>query len=71
MNTQTRQELLRVLQELSTRHPDVRLGQLIANLSCAAKGPAQEAVWDVEDEELLVAAREHLRRPGQSKSSVA
>ena len=71
MNTQTRQELLRVLQELSTRFPDVRLGQLIANLSYAAKGPSQEAVWDIEDEDLLAAAREHLRRHAQSQSSVA
>jgi hypothetical protein len=67
----SRAELLRVLEELSKRMPEVRLGQLIANLSYAAKGPTQEAVWDIEDEELLKVAKEHLRRHDQSRSSVA
>jgi len=67
MNT-TRQELLKTLEELSEIVPEVRLGQLLANLSYLARGPSQEAIWDVEDEEILAAARQHLeswrsRRP--------
>ena len=60
MTTQVRQEILHVLEELSDCCPNVRFGQLIANLSYLAKGPTNEAIWDVEDEELLVAARQHL-----------
>lgn len=71
MNSPARRELIRVLDELSARMPDVRLGQLVANLAFAAKGPTQEAVWDVEDEELLAAATEQLRCLGHAKSSVA
>jgi len=60
MTSETRRELLRVLDELSTQCPDVRFGQLIANLATLAKGPTVEAIWDVEDEELLQAARQQL-----------
>ena len=60
MTSETRRELLRVLDELSTQCPDVRFGQLIANLATLAKGPTVEAIWDAEDEELLQAARQQL-----------
>jgi hypothetical protein len=70
MTTPIRQEMLHVLAELSTCCPQVRFGQLIANLSYLAKGPTHEAIWDVEDEELLVAARRHLEER-RSKPFVA
>ncbi|HVA45700.1 MAG TPA: hypothetical protein VNH11_04870 [Pirellulales bacterium] len=55
-----RQELLSALAELSGAMPDVRFGQLIANLSTLARGLSAEGLWDAEDEELLAAAREQL-----------
>jgi hypothetical protein len=55
-----RKEALQVLAELSEVAPDVRLGQLVANLSYLARGLSAEAVWDMEDDELLAAARKHL-----------
>lgn len=61
MTPATRNELLRVLAELGETQPDVRLGQLIANLAYAAKGLSNEAVWDAEDAELLAAALQQLR----------
>ena len=60
MTNETRRELLRVLDELSAQCPDVRFGQLMANLATLAKGPIVEAIWDAEDEELLQAARQQL-----------
>ena len=60
MTSETRRELLRVLDELSTQCPDVRFGQLMANLATLAKGPTVEAIWEAEDEELLQAARQQL-----------
>ena len=60
MTDSTRQQLLEVLAELSELCPEMRMGQLIANLSALAKGPTAEAVWDVEDDELLAAARKQL-----------
>jgi hypothetical protein len=60
MTPEIRQRLLQVLGELGAQAPDVRLGQMLANLSYMARGYSAEAIWDVEDEELLEAARTHL-----------
>ena len=61
MMSETRQELLRVLSELSEEYPQARLGQLVSNLATLAKGPTVEAIWDAEDEELLAAAKRQLK----------
>jgi hypothetical protein len=45
---------------LSALCPDVRLGQLIVNLSYLARGMAHESIWDMEDDELLRAARKQV-----------
>ena len=55
--TTTRSELLDVLAELSEACPEMRMGQLLANLATLARGAAVGAIWDAEDEELLDAAR--------------
>jgi hypothetical protein len=55
-----RREVLRALEELSEVCPDYRFGQMIANLAFLARGDAEGAVWDMEDEELLAAAQKHL-----------
>jgi hypothetical protein len=56
-----KQDVLRVLSELVEHCPDVRLGQLMVNLSCIARGPTPEAIWDMEDDELLKAVKSHLK----------
>jgi hypothetical protein len=71
MTTQVRKDILRILAELSDQSPQVRFGQLIANLSYLAKGPTNEAIWDVEDEELLAAARKHLEERRNKEVSAA
>ena len=55
-----KQDILRALAELVEYTPDVRFGQLIANLSVIARGPTPEAVWDMEDDELLEAVKSHI-----------
>jgi len=60
MTNPVRQEVFRILEELSEIVPEVRLGQLMVNLSYLARGLSKEAIWDMEDEELLEAARKHL-----------
>ena len=62
MMSPVRQEVLQILAELSEVAPEVRFGQLIVNLSYMARGLTNEAIWDMEDEELLEAAREHLKQ---------
>lgn len=58
--TAPREELLRLLAELSAADPDLRLGQLMLNLATLALGAKPEAIWDAEDEDLLAAARRLL-----------
>lgn len=55
-----RSELLRALAELSETCPEYRLGQMIADLAMLARGDAEGAIWDLEDSELLAAARKHI-----------
>lgn len=60
MTHETRRELLRVLGELGQQCPEVRFGQLIANLATLANGPTVEAIWDTDDAQLLDAAHRQL-----------
>ena len=56
----TRQELLKLIEELSAACPEYRLGQMILNLAFLAREDGDRFVWDVEDVELIEAARKHL-----------
>ena len=60
--TTTGDELLAAVRELRTLFPDWRVGQLVANLTQAAGRDREGAIWDVEDEELLAAARRLIER---------
>jgi hypothetical protein len=55
-------ELIEAIAELRTLFPDWRMGQLIANLLVAAGAAEPEAIWDIEDEQLLAAARRLVER---------
>jgi hypothetical protein len=54
----TRQEILTRLAKLSELAPDMRFGQLIANLAFLAAGPWDETLWDLEDDQLIGAIRQ-------------
>lgn len=56
-----REEFIRLFDELQQALPEMRLGQLVSNLATIARGPSLEAVWDVEDAELVEAARRQLQ----------
>ena len=67
MTPSTSYRIAVALEELSKIYPQWRFGQLVANVATWAKGPAAESIWDVEDEQFLKAAEEHLH----SKSKTA
>lgn len=71
MTDPIRQEILNSLVELSGLTPDVRFGQLIANLSYLAVGPTNEAIGEMEDHELLGAIRQHIEDLSHRQASVA
>lgn len=60
MMNSTRREILHELGRLSESAPDQRFGQMIANLAFLAAGPWNETLWDLEDEQLLLAIRQQL-----------
>ncbi len=67
MNSQECADLLATIAELRQRYPDWRLGQLVANVA----GWADQEIWDIEDEQLLEAARLHLRQLTPSPATPA
>jgi hypothetical protein len=54
----TRREILDRLARLSELAPDMRFGQLIANLAFMAAGPWDQTLWDLEDDALVGAIRQ-------------
>ena len=62
MTNELRQQVLAALEDLSETYPDWRFGQMISNLATIARGPENESVWDMEDEELLAAIRWQLEQ---------
>ena len=57
-----RKELFGVLEELSSHYPNWRFGQLVANMA----GIAEVNIWDLEDDQLLAVARDHLEHRPQT-----
>ena len=55
-------ELIETVSELRNVFPEMRLGQLLLNLATAAGASDSAAIWDIEDDALLTAARRLLTR---------
>lgn len=64
MNAPPNDELIAALAELHSLFPEWRFGQLVANLVQATGGTHAAAIWDIEDEQLLAAARRLIDRNG-------
>jgi hypothetical protein len=62
MNVSVADELIGAIAELRALFPEWRMGQLVANLVTAAGGTDAGAIWDMEDEALLAAARRLIER---------
>lgn len=60
--TDERRQVLDILGDLSTLHPDVRMGQWLLMFAESARGMAPEAIYDVEDEELIPVMRAFLEK---------
>ena len=56
-------DLFNALAELRRHYPDWRFGQLIANVA----GWVDQNIWDIEDDQLLAAAEEHLTALAQRR----
>jgi hypothetical protein len=67
----TRRQILERLGQLSELAPEIRFGQLIANLSTIAEGPWDETLWNLDDEKLLAAADQFVADLDRRRASVA
>ena len=72
MTSSTGDQLLAAMAELrSSEFPDWRIGQLVANLTQAAGRDREGAIWEVEDDELLAAARRLIDRNRPHRAPLA
>jgi hypothetical protein len=62
MTPTVQDELIQAISDLQATFPDWRFGQLVANLVSAAGATDPGAIWDIEDEQLLIAARRLVER---------
>ena len=71
MITTTHHELIEKLVDLQQLSPDVRFGQLLANLGFLVEDLTDQSLWDVEDARLLEVMEKHRvdllrRRPTEA-----
>ncbi len=59
MTTPTQQETLKLLSEILTLSPQIRIGQLIAWMGELGSVEYQRSLWDLEDEELCCLLQSH------------
>jgi hypothetical protein len=71
MNNSVAEQLSEAISDLRVLFPDWRMGQLVGNLVTAAGGMDAGAIWDVEDEQLLEAARRLIQRNRGRQSAPA
>jgi hypothetical protein len=69
MNAPVTEELIGALSELRAIFPDWRMGQLVANLVMAGGGADAAAIWEIEDAQLLTAARRLIERNREREAS--
>jgi hypothetical protein len=55
----TQHELIEKLAELQQLSPDVRFGQLLANVGFLVQDQTDQSLWDVEDATLLEVIEKH------------
>ena len=55
----TQHELIEKLTDLQQLSPDVRFGQLLANLGLLVADQTDQSLWDVEDARLLEVMEKH------------
>ena len=70
MTPATQTDLIEKLVEIRDLSPDVRFGQLLANLGFLVEDQTDRSLWDVEDADLLRVMEKHrddlIRRQSDS-----
>jgi len=59
MTDSLRTELLQSLSEVAELSPDVRIGQMLANVGFLVEARAGGSIWDIDDSDLLRVVQQH------------
>jgi hypothetical protein len=70
MTPTIQQELIEKLTEIHQLSPDVRFGQLLANLGFLVEDQTDQTLREVEDDRLLEIMEQHRRDLGQRQMDV-
>lgn len=71
MINEQRRDIISELEKLSELAPDFRFGQMISGLAHLAAGNTVEAIYDVEDDQLLAAIRGLIENLSTKEQGVA
>ncbi len=69
MNPPKTQQFLEKLAELIEVSPEIRLGQLLANIGFLADTRAGQSLWDIEDLQLIEIMKRHHEELTQREDS--
>lgn len=67
----TQQSILRNLASLCELSPEVRIGQLLANLGFLAEDQFDRTLWDIEDADLLQIIEKHRAELAERSTNAA
>lgn len=65
------QTIVEKILALCNLSPDIRFGQLMANLGFLSEEFENQSLWDIEDEQLLNVIEIHLAQLSQRQSAIA
>ena len=71
MISPTQQTIVEKLLALCDLSPDIRFGQLMANLGFLSEEFENQSLWDIEDEQLLKVIEIHLAQLSQRQAAIA
>ena len=69
--TQSQAAVLKALAETWSLAPDLRFGQLMANLGFITEDQTDSSLWDIEDDSLLAVIENHRSNLSRRQSQVA
>ena len=71
MISPTQQRLVEKLLAMCDLSPDVRFGQILANLGFLSEEFESQSLWDIEDEQFLNVVEMHLAQLRQRQAAIA
>ena len=71
MISPTQQRLVEKLLAMCDLSPDVRFGQILANLGFLSEEFESQSLWDIEDEQFLNVVEIHLAQLRQRQATIA